>query len=128
MEQIPSKDDSIVLILKFSPEILNFGVELVYIKCCCLLQWQRLLSFVAAAGVTGSLCGMCCRPISDRFLLRIMDISYHEQCVQCCACGDHLQHTCFVRHAKLYCRLDYDRWVYSYCILLINHLAHSGSR
>ncbi|KAF7269141.1 hypothetical protein GWI33_017811 [Rhynchophorus ferrugineus] len=52
---------------------------------------------------------MCCRPISDRFLLRIMDVSYHEQCVQCCACGDRLHHTCFVRDSKLYCRIDYDR-------------------
>ncbi|CAH1101147.1 unnamed protein product [Psylliodes chrysocephalus] len=68
-----------------------------------------------AAG-TGSVCGMCCRPINDRFLLRIMDVSYHEHCVQCCACGDHLLHTCFVRDSKLYCRLDYDRLFVKKCL------------
>ncbi|XP_076265127.1 LIM homeobox transcription factor 1-beta [Rhynchophorus ferrugineus] len=67
-----------------------------------------------AAGV--GLCGMCCRPISDRFLLRIMDVSYHEQCVQCCACGDRLHHTCFVRDSKLYCRIDYDRLFIKKCL------------
>ncbi|XP_066256287.1 LIM homeobox transcription factor 1-alpha isoform X1 [Euwallacea similis] len=67
-----------------------------------------------AAGI--ALCGMCCRPISDRFLLRIMDLSYHEHCVQCCACGDRLHHTCFVRDSKLYCRLDYDRLFIKKCL------------
>ncbi|KAJ8981857.1 hypothetical protein NQ317_017535, partial [Molorchus minor] len=60
----------------------------------------------------GRLCGVCCRPINDRFLLKIMDISYHEECVQCCTCGDQLHHTCFVKDSKLYCRLDYDRTDY----------------
>ncbi|KAL1518318.1 hypothetical protein ABEB36_001959 [Hypothenemus hampei] len=62
------------------------------------------------------ICGMCCRPIIDRFLLRIMDVSYHEHCVQCCACGDRLHHTCFVRDSKLYCRLDYDRLFIKKCL------------
>ncbi|XP_050305373.1 LIM homeobox transcription factor 1-alpha isoform X2 [Anthonomus grandis grandis] len=63
-----------------------------------------------------SLCGMCCRPINDRFLLRIMDVSYHEQCVQCCSCGDRLHHTCFVKDSKLYCRFDYDRLFIKKCL------------
>ncbi|XP_056640478.1 LIM homeobox transcription factor 1-alpha [Diorhabda sublineata] len=72
-----------------------------------------------AAGVgltSGGICGVCCRPITDRFLLRIMDVSYHETCVQCCACGDHLIHTCFVKDSKLYCRLDYDRLFVKTCL------------
>ncbi|XP_018569777.1 LIM homeobox transcription factor 1-alpha [Anoplophora glabripennis] len=59
---------------------------------------------------------MCCRPINDRFLLRIMDVSYHEHCVQCCACGDLLHHTCFVKDSKLYCRIDYDRLFIKKCL------------
>ncbi|KAH1003858.1 hypothetical protein HUJ04_003708 [Dendroctonus ponderosae] len=45
-----------------------------------------------------------------------MDVSYHEHCVQCCACGDRLHHTCFVRDSKLYCRLDYDRLFIKKCL------------
>ncbi|KAJ3635863.1 hypothetical protein MTP99_008734 [Tenebrio molitor] len=41
-----------------------------------------------------------------------MDVSYHEHCVQCCACGDRLHHTCFIKRTpKLCCKLDYDRQV-----------------
>ncbi|CAH1119668.1 unnamed protein product [Phaedon cochleariae] len=63
-----------------------------------------------------SLCGMCCRLIGDRFLLRIMDVSYHEHCVRCSACQNSLHHTCFVRDGKLYCRLDYDRLFIKKCL------------
>ncbi|CAG9855560.1 unnamed protein product [Phyllotreta striolata] len=45
-----------------------------------------------------------------------MEISYHERCVRCCICGDHLLHTCFVRDHKLYCRLDYDRLFVKKCL------------
>ncbi|XP_064214842.1 LIM homeobox transcription factor 1-alpha isoform X2 [Tribolium castaneum] len=75
-----------------------------------------------AAGL-GPLCGMCCRPINDRFLLRIMDVSYHEHCVQCCACGDRLHHTCFVKDSKLYCRLDYDRLFVKKCLACSERIA-----
>jgi LIM homeobox transcription factor 1 len=43
--------------------------------------------------------------------MRVVDVSYHERCLQCCVCGARLAHTCFTRDSKLYCRLDYDRWV-----------------
>jgi hypothetical protein len=55
------------------------------------------------------LCGVCCRPICDRYIMRVVDVSYHERCLQCCVCGARLAHTCFTRDSKLYCRLDYDR-------------------
>ncbi|KAL3285351.1 hypothetical protein HHI36_019459 [Cryptolaemus montrouzieri] len=45
-----------------------------------------------------------------------MEMSYHEHCVQCCACGDRLHYTCFVRDAKLYCRIDYDRLYIKKCL------------
>ncbi|XP_071053689.1 LIM/homeobox protein LMX-1.2 isoform X2 [Onthophagus taurus] len=62
------------------------------------------------------ICGMCCRPINDRYLLRVGDVSYHEYCLQCSACGDRLHQTCFVRDSKLYCKLDYDRIYIKKCL------------
>nr|CAD7455272.1 unnamed protein product [Timema tahoe] len=56
-----------------------------------------------------ALCGVCCRPICDRYIMRVVDVSYHERCLQCCICGGRLLHSCFTRDSKLYCRLDYDR-------------------
>lgn len=63
------------------------------------------------AGIA-SCCGACARPIGDRYLLRVGDVSYHERCLACSACGSPLQHTCYTRHAKLYCRIDYDRYLF----------------
>uniref|UniRef100_A0A8B9E6L4 LIM homeobox transcription factor 1-alpha n=3 Tax=Anatidae TaxID=8830 RepID=A0A8B9E6L4_ANSCY len=47
--------------------------------------------------------------ISDRFLLRLNDSLWHEQCVQCTSCKEPLHTTCFYRDKKLYCKLDYEK-------------------
>uniref|UniRef100_A0A336MYA1 CSON002957 protein n=1 Tax=Culicoides sonorensis TaxID=179676 RepID=A0A336MYA1_CULSO len=61
-------------------------------------------------------CGSCCQPICDRYLLRVGDISYHESCLQCCACDAHLLNSCFHRNGKIYCRIDYERlFVKNHC-------------
>lgn len=54
-------------------------------------------------------CGSCCRPISDRYILRVVDTSYHESCLQCICCRMQLMHSCFIRDGKFYCRIDYER-------------------
>lgn len=56
------------------------------------------------------LCGECGLPISsDRYIMKINDISYHERCVTCSICNGNLMHSCFYRDGKLFCRLDYER-------------------
>lgn len=56
------------------------------------------------------LCGECGLPISsDRYIMKVNDISYHERCVNCSVCNGNLLHSCFYRDGKLYCRLDYER-------------------
>ncbi|KAK2835611.1 hypothetical protein Q5P01_016095 [Channa striata] len=52
-------------------------------------------------------CAGCHRPITDRFLLRVTDGLWHEECVRCAACGDALANSCFLRDRKLYCKRDY---------------------
>lgn len=69
-------------------------------------------TFVAAAGRAASprsVCEGCQRVISDRFLLRLNDSFWHEQCVQCTACKEPLETTCFYRDRKLYCKYDYEK-------------------
>uniref|UniRef100_A0A182P5A5 LIM zinc-binding domain-containing protein n=1 Tax=Anopheles epiroticus TaxID=199890 RepID=A0A182P5A5_9DIPT len=62
------------------------------------------------AGLLGtSLCGQCCGPICDRYIMKVVDITYHERCLQCTSCSIRLMHSCFMRDGKLYCRFDYER-------------------
>ncbi|XP_035227335.1 LIM/homeobox protein Lhx1-like [Stegodyphus dumicola] len=52
-------------------------------------------------------CAGCDRPILDRFLLNVLDRSWHAKCVQCCDCKCNLTEKCFSREGKLYCRNDF---------------------
>ncbi|XP_044054775.1 LIM homeobox transcription factor 1-alpha isoform X1 [Siniperca chuatsi] len=54
-----------------------------------------------------AVCAGCHRLIRDRFLLRVTDGLWHEECVRCAACGDALKNSCFLRDRKLYCKRDY---------------------
>ncbi|XP_076336622.1 LIM/homeobox protein Lhx1-like [Tachypleus tridentatus] len=54
-------------------------------------------------------CAGCSRPIHDRFLLNVLDRSWHANCVRCCECECTLSEKCFSRENKLYCRNDYFR-------------------
>ncbi|KFV68466.1 LIM homeobox transcription factor 1-alpha [Dryobates pubescens] len=65
-------------------------------------------SLLGRAATPRSVCEGCQRVISDRFLLRLNDSLWHEQCVQCASCKEPLQTTCFYRDKKLYCKLDYE--------------------
>jgi len=65
-----------------------------------------------AMGVpTKEVCYGCQRPIEDRFLLRVMDQSWHERCLQCCVCLQSLDRSCYIKDSQLYCKPDYDRSV-----------------
>ncbi|KAM9338566.1 LIM/homeobox protein LMX-1.2-like [Symphorus nematophorus] len=60
-------------------------------------------------------CSGCTRIISDRFLMRVNDASWHEDCLQCTACQQPLTSTCYCRDTKLYCRTDYQRLFATRC-------------
>lgn len=62
------------------------------------------------SGVLATLCGACCGPICDQYIMRVVDTYYHERCLQCFSCSVRLMHSCFARNGKLYCRLDYERY------------------
>lgn len=75
-------------------------------KCQQTTSSETTTSMLAAA-----LCGGCCGPICDRYIMRVVDTYYHEGCLQCTQCSMRLMHSCFQRNGKLYCRIDYERYV-----------------
>lgn len=56
-----------------------------------------------------SLCAGCGLPIVDRYILRVMDHSWHESCLQCSICHAPLEQSCYSRDRKLFCKADYDK-------------------
>jgi LIM domain len=58
-------------------------------------------------------CEGCGLRINDRYLLSVGESLWHEQCVACAACGVMLTNSCYWRNSKLYCKDDYDRYVFS---------------
>ncbi|KAJ0067552.1 hypothetical protein NL108_008522, partial [Boleophthalmus pectinirostris] len=62
-----------------------------------------------------SVCEGCQRPISDRFLMRVNDSSWHEECLQCTVCQQPLTTSCYFRERKLYCKHDYQQLFATKC-------------
>ncbi|XP_018335500.1 LIM homeobox transcription factor 1-beta [Agrilus planipennis] len=58
---------------------------------------------------TYEICEGCGQKIHDRYLMRVADASWHEHCLVCCVCRVPLNHSCYTRNTKLYCKADYDR-------------------
>ncbi|XP_002738638.2 LIM homeobox transcription factor 1-beta [Saccoglossus kowalevskii] len=56
-----------------------------------------------------ALCAGCQQPIEDRFLMRVMENSWHEQCLQCSVCQSPLSRSCYFKDRKLYCKGDYEK-------------------
>ncbi|CAL8308400.1 LIM/homeobox protein Lhx1 [Gadus morhua] len=54
-------------------------------------------------------CAGCDKPILDRFLLKVLDRTWHVKCVTCCECKSNLTEKCFSRDGRLYCKTDFFR-------------------
>ncbi|KAK4030879.1 hypothetical protein OUZ56_024266 [Daphnia magna] len=54
-------------------------------------------------------CAGCDRAILDKFLLTVLDRTWHAECVRCADCRNILAERCFSRDGKLYCRTDFFR-------------------
>ncbi|KAI4874564.1 hypothetical protein NFI96_029040 [Prochilodus magdalenae] len=65
-----------------------------------------------------AMCEGCQRPISDRFLMRVNEASWHEECLQCAVCQQPLTTSCYLRERKLYCKHDYQQTAKK-CLCLI---------
>jgi len=62
-----------------------------------------------------TVCISCRQMISDRYIMRMGETSWHESCLICCLCQIQLTRTCYSREGKLYCRADYDKLFAAKC-------------
>lgn len=70
---------------------------------------RRALPFAGSECPHQAVCEGCQRPISDRFLMRVNESSWHEECLQCAVCQQALTTSCYFRDRKLYCKQDYQQ-------------------
>uniref|UniRef100_A0A8B9FEV4 LIM homeobox transcription factor 1-alpha n=1 Tax=Amazona collaria TaxID=241587 RepID=A0A8B9FEV4_9PSIT len=70
-------------------------------------------------------CAGCDTPISDRFLLRVNERSWHEACVKCAVCLQPLAGTCYSRNRQLYCKHDYEKLFQTKCSSCLKAIAPS---
>ena len=68
-------------------------------------------SGVNATTSDGQICKGCDNPINDKYIFRVLDFSWHEQCLHCSVCSRHLENTCYVKGMHFYCQDDYNKWV-----------------
>ncbi|CAL8137414.1 unnamed protein product [Orchesella dallaii] len=54
-------------------------------------------------------CAACDKAILDRYLVKVMDRSFHSACVRCFDCRAILTEKCFTRDSKLFCKNDFFR-------------------
>ncbi|CAB4014775.1 LIM homeobox Lhx1, partial [Paramuricea clavata] len=54
-------------------------------------------------------CSGCNLPISDKYLLKVLDCMWHTKCLQCDQCKLQLTEKCYSREGKLYCAKDFYR-------------------
>ncbi|KAJ8985197.1 hypothetical protein NQ317_018226 [Molorchus minor] len=52
-------------------------------------------------------CAGCDKPILDKFLLNVLERTWHAECVRCFDCRAPLTDKCFSREGKLFCRSDF---------------------
>ena len=64
-------------------------------------------------------CAGCDRAILDKFLLTVLDRTWHAECVRCVDCRSILAERCFSRDGKLYCRADFFRYSISRLALFV---------
>lgn len=70
---------------------------------------ESTVSVKTESGLLETICAGCGRTIVDKYVMRVAERNYHEECLSCTACGSMLSHSCFIRDLKLYCRSDYER-------------------
>lgn len=60
-------------------------------------------SFETGSGIL-YVCGRCKEPIRDRFVLKVLDYSFHIQCLRCTHCEQLLSTKCYLKGGQPYCK------------------------
>ncbi|XP_064650073.1 LIM/homeobox protein Lhx3-like isoform X2 [Lineus longissimus] len=54
-------------------------------------------------------CAGCTEPILDRFILKVLERSWHSKCLKCADCHAQLSDKCFSKGDKVFCKDDFFR-------------------
>uniref|UniRef100_T1J797 LIM/homeobox protein Lhx3 n=1 Tax=Strigamia maritima TaxID=126957 RepID=T1J797_STRMM len=52
-------------------------------------------------------CAGCEQPILDRFILKVLERSWHARCLKCIECGAQMTDKCFARNGQVFCKDDF---------------------
>ncbi|XP_018794251.1 PREDICTED: LIM/homeobox protein Lhx3 isoform X2 [Bactrocera latifrons] len=66
-----------------------------------------LISRNRALEATIPKCGGCHELILDRFILKVLERTWHAKCLQCSECHTQLNDKCFSRNGQLFCKEDF---------------------
>lgn len=73
-----------------------------FVVCLCVV----LIVFCLMAASIPK-CGGCQELILDRFILKVLERTWHAKCLQCSECRVQLADKCFARNGQLYCKDDF---------------------
>ncbi|XP_023813258.1 LIM homeobox transcription factor 1-alpha isoform X1 [Oryzias latipes] len=106
-------------------EVMREGMKTEERQQSCLQQPPSSTPFGPDYRGGGEVCAGCESPISDRFLLRVNERSWHETCVKCAVCLSTLTGTCYCRDRLLYCKLDYEKLFVRKCSACLQVIGRS---
>lgn len=72
--------------------------------------WRKLLLravFFIYFAASIPKCGGCQELILDRFILKVLERTWHARCLKCNECGATLADKCFARNGMLFCKDDF---------------------
>lgn len=57
----------------------------------------------------------------DRYLVKVSGKVWYMGCLKCCICGLEFgkEVMCYIKEDKIYCKIDYVRFVYFLCLLIV---------
>lgn len=90
---------------------LNWGQPSVNYKLFLHLSHLSPLSAPFPWTVVGNApcCAGCHHPITDRFILKVLDKPWHSKCLRCSECDNQLTDKCYSRGGRVYCKDDFSR-------------------
>jgi len=75
-----------------------------------LITVVLLLLLLLSPGVETFQCHSCRNAILDRFVLKINDRTWHQECLRCSDCRRRFIDRCYTRGDQVFCRDDYFRY------------------
>ncbi|XP_011496441.1 PREDICTED: LIM homeobox transcription factor 1-beta-like isoform X2 [Ceratosolen solmsi marchali] len=70
---------------------------------------EGTISVKRESNLIEGVCANCGHGIADRYVMRVDERNYHENCLACAECSTPLSDSCYARDCKFYCRADYKR-------------------